>query len=102
MSALEQEQMLDRTQVDLSALVLLDSNQLTNERFLCCERRELGIGVEFLAVEPNAEHLGVLAGLVDRKRLRAHVQKIYSVAEAAEAQTEVARGHVRGKLVLNL
>jgi NADPH2:quinone reductase len=63
---------------------------------------ELGIEVGFLAVEPNAEQLGILAGLVDKKRLRAHVQKIFSLAQAAEAQTEVALGHVRGKLVLNL
>jgi len=39
---------------------------------------------------------------VDRKLLSAHVQKIYPLAKAAEAQKTVAEGHVRGKLVLNL
>lgn len=53
-------------------------------------------------VEPDAEQLGLLARLVDRGRLKPHVQKIYPLAEAIDAQTTVAGGHVRGKLVLNI
>lgn len=64
--------------------------------------RERGIGVEFVVVEPDGEQLAMLTDLVDRKLLRAHVQKIYPLAKAAEAQKTVAEGHVRGKLVLNL
>ena len=64
--------------------------------------RERGIGAEMVVVEPDGEQLGLLADLADRKLLRAHVQKIYPIAEAAAAQKTVAEGHVRGKLVLNL
>jgi NADPH2:quinone reductase len=64
--------------------------------------REHGIGVHFIFVEPSAEQLGILTRLVDRNELATHVQKIYPLAEAAEAQKELASGHVRGKLVLNL
>ena len=53
-------------------------------------------------VEPNAEQLAKLAGLVDQGKLRPNVQKIYALREAAEAQKRSAEGHVRGKLVLNL
>jgi len=55
-----------------------------------------------LFVEPDAEQLATLAGLVDLGKLRPHVQKIYALRDAAEAQKRSAEGHVRGKLVLNL
>ena len=55
-----------------------------------------------LFVEPDAEQLATLAGLIDLGKLRPHVQKIYGLRDAAEAQKRSAEGHVRGKLVLNL
>jgi len=55
-----------------------------------------------LFVEPDAEQLATLAGLVDLGKLRPHVQKIYALRDAAQAQKRSAEGHVRGKLVLNL
>ena len=56
----------------------------------------------FPRVEPNAEQLGFLARLADRKQLQPHVAKIFSLAAAAEAHRTLAAGGVRGKLVLNL
>lgn len=64
--------------------------------------RERGFSARFAAVRPDAEQLGLLARLVDEKQLRPHLQRIYPLAEAAAAQREIAEGHVRGKLVLNL
>lgn len=61
-----------------------------------------GIQAHFIFVEPSAEQLGKLARLSDQKLLRAHLQKIYPLAQAAEAQETSAAGHVRGKLVLAL
>ncbi len=55
-----------------------------------------------LFVAPNGEQLNQLASLVDRGCLRAHVEKIYELAQAEQAQRRIAAGHVRGKLVLNL
>jgi NADPH2:quinone reductase len=63
---------------------------------------EHGVSAGFIFVEPNAEQLGLLSRLVDQDKLTTHVQKIYPFAEALGAQKEVAAGHVRGKLVLNL
>jgi NADPH2:quinone reductase len=63
---------------------------------------EHGISADFIFVEPDAEQLDLLARLVDKGKLTTHVQKIYPLAEALGAQKELAAGHVRGKLVLNL
>jgi len=61
-----------------------------------------GVHVSYGFVEPNGEQLRRLARQFDEGRLRTHVQRIFALADAAEAQTLVAQGHVRGKLVLNL
>ncbi len=61
-----------------------------------------GITAHFQFTEPNADQLREFARLFDTKKLRTHVQKIYSLSEAAQAQQEIESGHVQGKLVLNL
>jgi NADPH2:quinone reductase len=61
-----------------------------------------GVTARHLSMQPNGEQLGLFARMVDRGELRADVQKIYVLKQAAEAQRESARGHVRGKLVINL
>ena len=61
-----------------------------------------GVHASYVFVEPNAEQLEQLAALVDRKKLRTHVQKIFPLFEAAEAQGVSETGHVRGKLALAL
>jgi NADPH:quinone reductase-like Zn-dependent oxidoreductase len=63
---------------------------------------EHGVSAQFVFTEPNAEQLAELSRMFDQKRLRTRVQKIYPLAEAAEAQRTQEEGHVRGKLVLNL
>jgi NADPH2:quinone reductase len=64
------------------------------------ERR--GVRGEYVFVEPNADQLRILAGLVERAKLRPHVSKIHPLAEAARAHEMSEGGHVRGKLVLAL
>jgi NADPH2:quinone reductase len=64
--------------------------------------RERGVGAELHVVSPSAEQLGIIARLVDQGSLRCHVQRIFRLAEAAEAHKLGAEGHVRGKLVLNV
>jgi len=61
-----------------------------------------GFSAHFLVVRPDSEQLGTLARLVDERRLRPHVQRIFALADAGDAQQQVAGGPVRGKLVLNL
>ena len=63
---------------------------------------EHGVRARFLFVEPHGEQLTILAREIDRGRLRAHVGKMFPLAEAARAHEESQVGHVRGKLVLTL
>ena len=56
----------------------------------------------FLNLEPNGENLARIGQLFDQEKLETRVQKIYSLARAAEAHEVVEQGHVKGKLVLNL
>jgi NADPH:quinone reductase-like Zn-dependent oxidoreductase len=49
---------------------------------------------------PRRDTLQALTELVEDGRLRVDLQEVYSLEEAAEAQTEVSGGHVRGKLVI--
>jgi NADPH2:quinone reductase len=57
---------------------------------------------EKLDVAPDAVVLDEVGRELDARRLKTHVQKIYPLARAAEAQETSRAGHVRGKLVLNL
>ncbi len=66
------------------------------------EAARRGVRGEYVLAEPDGEQLRRLASLVERGRLKPHVQTIHPLAEAAAAQDEVRAGHVRGKLVLAL
>lgn len=61
-----------------------------------------GVRARWMFVEPDGQQLAFLAREVDRGRLRAHVSRMFPLAEAAGAQDESQAGHVRGKLVLTL
>jgi len=61
-----------------------------------------GIRFERISSAPSGEQLAVFAAHAGRKTLRPHVQTIFPLAKAAQAQEELRAGHVRGKLVLAL
>jgi NADPH2:quinone reductase len=61
-----------------------------------------GVRFERISSVPSGEQLALLAAHAGRKKLRPHVQTIYPLASAAQAQEESRAGHVRGKLVLAL
>ncbi len=61
------------------------------------------VSARFVTTEPSAEQLGLLSSMYEQGALKQpHLQKIYSLDQAAEALSVQAQGHVRGKLVLNL
>ena len=64
--------------------------------------RKRGVTADYVFVEPSASQLQTLADLCDRGKLKPSVQRIFPLADAAEAQTLSQAGHVRGKLVLAL
>ena len=61
-----------------------------------------GVRFERISSSPSGEQLAVFAAHAGRKTLRPHVQTIFPLAKAAQAQEESRTGHVRGKLVLAL
>ncbi len=61
-----------------------------------------GLDARSRFVEPAGEQLDEIARLFDRNLLKAHVQKIYPLAKAADAHRLLEEGHVKGRLVLNL
>jgi NADPH2:quinone reductase len=63
-------------------------------------KREVSAGYVF--VEPSASQLATLAAMCDEGKLKPSVQRIFPLADAAEAQRLSQAGHVRGKLVLAL
>ncbi len=64
------------------------------------QKRGVEAGYHF--VEPSASQLATLAELCDKGKLKPNVQRIFPLADAAEAQKLSEAGHVRGKLVLAL
>ena len=64
--------------------------------------QRVGVRAGWFAARASAEQLSLLARQIDRKELRAHVRKIYPLAEAATAHLDVEAGQGNGKVVLNL
>jgi NADPH:quinone reductase-like Zn-dependent oxidoreductase len=61
------------------------------------ERRIAG---QYSGGMPRRDTLDALTALVDAGHLRVSLQDVYPLARARAAQEEVAKGHVRGKLVI--
>jgi D-arabinose 1-dehydrogenase-like Zn-dependent alcohol dehydrogenase len=51
---------------------------------------------------PRRDTLEAIAGLIDAGALRASVEQVYPLEDAASAQQRAAEGHVRGKLVIDV
>jgi NADPH2:quinone reductase len=77
----------------LVSLVETPDPRLADERRIVAHRHD---------AVPDGQRLTTLARLVERERLRPHLNRVFPLAEAAEAHGVVAGGHVRGKLVLGV
>lgn len=64
------------------------------------EARRLGVQASWYLVDPDGDGLEELASLANEGKLVPHVQDIYPLAAAAEAQERVAAGRTQGKVVL--
>lgn len=63
---------------------------------------ELGVRVSGVLVEADHAGMRAVADLVERGLLRAHVQEVFPLAEAAKAHALAETGHVTGKVVLEV
>lgn len=62
----------------------------------------LRLGGTYVFVKPSTTDLTALAGLVDAGRLTINIAQTFPLAQAAQAQSLVQEGHVRGKIVLEI
>ena len=62
--------------------------------------KELGVRALRYTVEADGNELAEIAALVTAGKVKAHVQKIYPLEEAAQALTALEKGHSVGKIVL--
>jgi NADPH:quinone reductase-like Zn-dependent oxidoreductase len=60
------------------------------------------VHASMMNMQPSAQGLSELAGLLDAGTIRAVVTKIYPLSEAASALRESTSGHTRGKIVLEV
>jgi 2-desacetyl-2-hydroxyethyl bacteriochlorophyllide A dehydrogenase len=56
----------------------------------------------FIMAKPSGNDLAILADMMKKKQLLPHIQKIFPLAEGAEAHRLIETGRVRGKLVLRV
>ena len=61
-----------------------------------------GIRGESVSVKPNSEELAEIGKLIDAKKLKVIVSQTFPLADAAKALEQVATGHTRGKIVLQV
>jgi NADPH:quinone reductase-like Zn-dependent oxidoreductase len=66
------------------------------------ELEKHGIRGAALSVDPNSEELSQIGKLIDEKKIRVIVSQTFPLSEAAKAQSQVATGHTRGKIVLKV
>ncbi|MFE0105282.1 NADP-dependent oxidoreductase [Streptomyces sp. NPDC059009] len=64
--------------------------------------RAAELGIEFRPgqVHSDGAQLGELARLIDAGRVRAEIDSVYPLADAAQAHRRVEQGHIQGKIVL--
>lgn len=63
---------------------------------------ERGLRASSVKVESDGSNLGIIGRLIDAGDVRVEVQKVYPLEKVRDAFAELQRGHVRGKLVLQV
>lgn len=63
---------------------------------------ELGISLRPAQVHSDGRQMGELAELLERGALRVGIDSVFPLAEAAKAHERAERGHIQGKIVLDV
>lgn len=61
----------------------------------------MGLRAHGMTVRPEVFHLEEIAELIEDGDVRVHIDRVFTLAQAAEAHRLLETGHVRGKLVLD-
>jgi NADPH:quinone reductase-like Zn-dependent oxidoreductase len=63
---------------------------------------ELGIELRLSQVHSSGPQMAEMAALADAERLRVGIDSVFALADAAKAHARAERGHLRGKVVLEV
>jgi NADPH:quinone reductase-like Zn-dependent oxidoreductase len=66
------------------------------------ENAKLGVTVTAVSVRSSGAQLAELQSLVDAGKIRVAIDSTFPLADARAAHERVARGHIRGKVVLTV
>lgn len=61
---------------------------------------EFGITAKHIASRPNPKQLDEITKLAEEGKIKAHIEKVFPLSEAAQAQKLSKEGHTRGKMIL--
>ena len=62
--------------------------------------RRAGIGYRYLFMHPSGSDLALLAGLIERGKLKVILDRTYPFARIPEALAYLEGGHAKGKVVV--
>jgi NADPH:quinone reductase-like Zn-dependent oxidoreductase len=85
--------------LDLSPNLLADGGRLAS---VTDPARTRELGGRYWFVRPDADDLARLGALVDDGKLAVHVSRTFPLEQAADAHRLLERGHMRGKLALEV
>jgi NADPH:quinone reductase-like Zn-dependent oxidoreductase len=57
---------------------------------------------KFIFMHPNGKHLGEIKSLIEHRKIRPIIDKIYSFSESIEAFKHLATGRAKGKIVIKI
>lgn len=66
------------------------------------QAKHLGVEFSFLFMKPNGEQLSEIARLVDEKKIRPVIEKVFPFEAVNDALTHVEMGHTQGKVVIKV
>jgi NADPH:quinone reductase-like Zn-dependent oxidoreductase len=69
---------------------------------MMAEAAAAGIRATGYKVAPDARTLDRITRLIDDGSVRVHVDRVFDLAEGAEAHRVLEQGHTRGKIVLRV
>src|SRR5689334_14418925 len=61
-----------------------------------------GVRAAFLSAQPTTSLLKELTTLLDRGQIKTHVDKVFPLEQARQAQNLKRHGHIHGKIVLKI
>jgi len=64
--------------------------------------RQRGVGYRFMFMHPSGEDLDLLAGLVDKGRLKTVTDRVFPFEQIAESFAYLEQGHAKGKVVVQM